>query len=350
MSSSPNPRVLADEEFVSVQPALIRALDGKVVDALVLQYLYWWQRISQNELDGHYWVYNTYEEWSDRLGISPDQFKRTILRLEEQGLVISRKPNAGQWKHRKWYRVDTDHEFWETLKLVSNEGETPVVTDRAIPPDRSGDSAHSRSGDFAQSTYTQRGHTESTSLPPEVTASLEKPKEPQEQEPGTITDRLGVTDSPAPASPPSAIITPPLDGNPVSGAEEHGATGNSTGRPSPDDDPSPEVLILCGLLADLYHDLGNKRPNPNQKSWYRECRLLMTKDGADEKGYTFKQIETIIRWALADSFWKTNIRSMPKLRAQFDTLRMRRNEEIEKKKSKPSSTMDLLNEREKALA
>jgi hypothetical protein len=91
------------------------------------------------------------------------------------------------------------------------------------------------------------------------------------------------------------------------------------------------VVRLCHLLADLYHELGNTKPNPDQKAWYKDCRLLLTKDGPDGKGWTPKQVEVVMRWALADSFWKTNIRSMPKLRQQFDTLRMRRNEELAKK-------------------
>jgi hypothetical protein len=101
-------------------------------------------------------------------------------------------------------------------------------------------------------------------------------------------------------------------------------------KPSIDDNPDPEVVRLCELLADLYHELGNTRPNPHQKGWYREMRLLMTKDGPDGKGWDAAKIEVIIRWALAHHFWKTNIRSAPKLREQFDRLRMQRNGELGK--------------------
>jgi len=37
-------------------------------------------------------------------------------------------------------------------------------------------------------------------------------------------------------------------------------------------------------------------------------------------GFNYKQIEWIIRWATQDSFWKQNIRSVNKLRKQFDNL------------------------------
>lgn len=96
----------------------------------------------------------------------------------------------------------------------------------------------------------------------------------------------------------------------------------------------PEVLRLCELLADLYHGNGNTRPNPNQDRWRIECRRLLTIDGPDGSGWTPRQIETIMRWALADSFWMGNIRSIPKLRTQFDALRAARNRELQQKESR----------------
>lgn len=114
-----------------------------------------------------------------------------------------------------------------------------------------------------------------------------------------------------------------------------GDTAKKAKKPGIDDNPSEEVVALCTLLADLYHELGNTRPNPNQKGWYRACRLLLTKDGPDKKGWTPKQVETIMRWALADPFWQNNIQSMPTLREKFDRLRGRRNETITKGQTKP---------------
>lgn len=99
-----------------------------------------------------------------------------------------------------------------------------------------------------------------------------------------------------------------------------------------DPDLFVHVERLCALLADLYQELGNKRPNPFQKSWYTSMRLLLTKDGAEETGYTPGQVEAIIRWALNDEFWQTNIRSAPTLRKQFDQLRGKRNADIAKRK------------------
>lgn len=333
---SPNPRLLAEEEFVSVQPSLIRALDGKVIDALVLQYLYWWWRISTNEHDGYTWVYNSETAWADRLGLSRDQVKRTIMRLEERGLVISCKPNSSGWDHTKWYRIDLEHPLW---------------SEWAESPNRMGEIAHSRLGGIAHSSSSTERTTES---PSESLLHQTQESGGGEVEQGEVLGEGELNDEArepsqgaAPASHPSPITTT----EPVPTADDSAATPDSTGRQSPDDDPDPEVVRLCTLLADLYHELGNTRPNPDQKSWYREARLLLTKDGPKGSGWTPKQVEVIMRWALEDPFWKTNIRSMPKLRQQFDTLRMRRNETLTKgTAAQPSRDgMDHIRERERKL-
>lgn len=340
MEESPNPRLIAEDEFVSVQPALIRALDGKVADALVLQYLWWWQRLSQNEMDGYTWVYNTYEQWSDRLGISTDQFKRIILRLEEQRLVISCKPDAGQWKHRKWYRVNTDHKFWLTLTLNAESDETTTPIDRAISPNRSGDFAESRSGDFAHSSiYTESTYRE------DGPSSLQKPKETSRAEDGTTQDKERVTPGAAPLSHPSSITPTPEDGIP----QDHRAPANSTGRPGLDDEPDPEVVRLCELLADLYQANGNTRPNPHQKKWYQDCRLLLTKDGPDGKGRPPDKAEALLRWSLNHHFWKSNIQSMPNFRKHYDKMREQALEEHRSKAPKQtaqSKNIDYIAQRE----
>ena len=46
-------------------------------------------------------------------------------------------------------------------------------------------------------------------------------------------------------------------------------------------------------------------------------RLMIDKDG-----YTPAQIRAAIDWAHADDFWRSNILSAKKLRAQYDTLRL----------------------------
>lgn len=82
------------------------------------------------------------------------------------------------------------------------------------------------------------------------------------------------------------------------------------------DAPRPEVEQLCTLLADLIEGNGSKRPRIT-KRWRDACRLMLDRDER-----TPQQVEAAIRWCQADEFWRANILSMPKLREQYDRLRL----------------------------
>jgi hypothetical protein len=77
-----------------------------------------------------------------------------------------------------------------------------------------------------------------------------------------------------------------------------------------------EVMELCVLLADRIEANGSKRPTIT-KAWLNACRLLIEKDGR-----TPTQVRKAILWSQQDSFWMGNIMSMPKLREQYDKLRL----------------------------
>lgn len=146
-----------------------------------------------------------------------------------------------------------------------------------------------------------------------------------------VADRTTSDSSPVMTQdPPDLSPVMSLESSPVMTKREEVEREKDSSAPSAPTETQwdPDVIRLCELLADLYGELGNTRPNPNQKRWRTDCRLLLTKDGPDGTGWSAQQVETIIRWALADSFWCTNIRSMPKLRAQFDVLRGNRNREL----------------------
>lgn len=77
-----------------------------------------------------------------------------------------------------------------------------------------------------------------------------------------------------------------------------------------------DVERLCSLLADCIEANGSKRPTIS-KRWRNEARLLIDRDGR-----TPEQIAWLIQWSQRDPFWRANVLSMPKLRQQFDTLRL----------------------------
>jgi len=60
-----------------------------------------------------------------------------------------------------------------------------------------------------------------------------------------------------------------------------------------------------------------KEESALQDKWVEECRRLRVLDKRSPE-----LIKNVITWSQKNSFWKTNIRSMSKLRIQFDTLRM----------------------------
>jgi hypothetical protein len=73
---------------------------------------------------------------------------------------------------------------------------------------------------------------------------------------------------------------------------------------------------LCNRLADAIVANGSKRP-PVGQAWRDSCRLMLDKDGRSEE-----QVSRAIDWCQADEFWRGNIMSMPKLRQQYDRLRL----------------------------
>jgi DNA-binding Lrp family transcriptional regulator len=95
--------LLLDEPCLVIQPVLVRAL-GHVLDAAVLQQLHYWMQRAQSRHEGFTWVWKTYEEWSDEIGVTPKQVRTAIERLEARGVVRSCQPES--WNRRKWYRVD----------------------------------------------------------------------------------------------------------------------------------------------------------------------------------------------------------------------------------------------------
>lgn len=334
---------LADEEFVMVGPSAVRAMEGKVLDAMMLQYLHFWLRVSKNVHDGHTWVYNTYESWSDKLGVSPQQAQRCMKRLEEWGgeddrLVISCQNHSNPFNHTKWYRLN-----YECSIFHPNDLSKSIDHDHSESIDPASDIDSSKTESTSPIENLTEENFTSSSLPSPKTEDPSITMITPENDPSvghdvvsglshpasTTTDNHGLHDN---------STRRHVELEVVGYARDHEAPDSSTGRhtkaakPKVDDNPDPEVVRLCELLADLYHGLGKTKPNPHQKAWYREMRLLMTKDGPEGKGWTPEQVEKILRWALEHKFWKDIIRSAPNLREHFDMIRGQRNTELEQKK------------------
>jgi hypothetical protein len=81
-------------------------------------------------------------------------------------------------------------------------------------------------------------------------------------------------------------------------------------------DLSDDDVIECVYLADWIERNGSKRPTITE-AWLSSARLLKEVDGR-----THEQVMTCIEWCQRDGFWRANILSMPKLRQQYDRLRL----------------------------
>lgn len=77
-----------------------------------------------------------------------------------------------------------------------------------------------------------------------------------------------------------------------------------------------DIERLCKHLADRIEAHGVKRPTIG-KGWRDAARLMLDRDGLTET-----QVHAAIDWAHDHHFWHRNILAMPKLRAQYDRLRL----------------------------
>lgn len=87
-----------------------------------------------------------------------------------------------------------------------------------------------------------------------------------------------------------------------------------------------DVMYLVNLLSSkMTENNPNCKLPSNFEKWYNEIRLMIDKDG-----YSFQQIDEMIRWCQEDLFWRSNILSAEKLRKQAGKLIL-----LMQKKQKP---------------
>lgn len=125
----------------------------------------------------------------------------------------------------------------------------------------------------------------------------------------------------------------------------NGATSDATSRevraPRPDpthiknslseqnSDLEKDALELCQLLATRMVANEYKAPDITGK-WIKDMTYMMRIDGR-----TKEQIAGAINWCQADSFWCANIKSPSKLRAQYDTLRLKAKASVSRRSETP---------------
>jgi hypothetical protein len=92
-------------------------------------------------------------------------------------------------------------------------------------------------------------------------------------------------------------------------------------------DPEPQrddVDRVCAHLVERIVANGSKKPEITD-TWRREARLLLDADKRTEE-----QVHRAIDWCQGNSFWRSKIMSIAKLRAKYDQLRLDAEAEREK--------------------
>jgi len=156
---------------------------------------------------------------------------------------------------------------------------------------------------------------------------------------------------PVASPPPGPAVSPEVaTGGPPDGPE--GPTESPGGGPTESPKRSPtkhqtktrseaseparlDIERVCQRLADRIASNGSKRPTITEK-WRESARLLIDKDGR-----TAEQVLRAIDWCQDSEFWRANVMSMPKLREQYDRLRLEA--QRERAVTKPSTTDQRVN-------
>lgn len=99
--------------------------------------------------------------------------------------------------------------------------------------------------------------------------------------------------------------------------EEDSEPHGSEQQPAGGTPISLEAINLARLLFDLMRKNNPRCREPNMKAWAKTVDLMLRIDKR-----TRDEVERILRWSQADTFWHKNILSPEKLRKHFDRMTM----------------------------
>lgn len=105
--------LLIDESPLVVLPSL--AVLVGLNEAIAIQQIHWVCQVKAEHKDfrtfhdGFMWCSYKLDQWVEKMPWLSDRTCRRVLSgLEKQGVLIATKPNAKEWNHTKWYRIDYD--------------------------------------------------------------------------------------------------------------------------------------------------------------------------------------------------------------------------------------------------
>jgi hypothetical protein len=98
--------LLLDESPVFVQPSLVRRLG--LLEAAIVQQLHYWSQRATRTHEGHVYVYKTYQDWSDEIGVSAKAARGAMDRLRKEGVVVGIQNPTDARDRTLWWRIDHD--------------------------------------------------------------------------------------------------------------------------------------------------------------------------------------------------------------------------------------------------
>lgn len=118
--------LLLDEPLVAIQPSLVRRVG--ILEAAITQQLHYWLRRATREHDGHTWVFKTYSDWANEIGVTPKACRGALDRLRREGIVVAIQNPEDPHDRTLWWRIDH-----EVLHEPPASTELPVGADRDDP-------------------------------------------------------------------------------------------------------------------------------------------------------------------------------------------------------------------------
>lgn len=275
--------LLINEPPLQVLPTLATQIG--LNNAIVLQQVHYWLRVSNNDRDGHKWVYKTVEEWHSEFPFwSKRTLERIIQSLEELEILVAGNYNKLKMDRTKWYRIN-----YESLNKQhdnanrQNDGMDTDKMTRTIPPN------------------CQIGNRQSD---------------------------VNVSDK----------MTVPITREYTETTTENTQKKNNS-RKRVYDESSVHYQLAYRLYQKILEDDASFK-QPNMDTWADSIRLMMEQDERTEK-----QIVYLIDWSQANSFWKSNILSTKKLREKATTLIRQIKAESEKAKADEAKAASKTNNR-----
>jgi hypothetical protein len=156
--TSRSPQLLLDEPPVALLPSLVRRL-GLLEAAIAQQLHYWLQRATQVHGDER-WVYKTYQDWSDEIGVTPKAARGALNKLRRDGVVIAIQSPRDARDRTLWWRIDYArfNALDDPVTPSAPEGSPAAVVSTPADPDgRSTRASRCRTENTTETTAEMKG-------------------------------------------------------------------------------------------------------------------------------------------------------------------------------------------------